>query len=68
MHARSIAVLDPAHSVFAVFIATISALSVPPRTQQADPPAVSAAALPAALCGITEVLSQDCESISEATK
>ncbi|WP_263351237.1 hypothetical protein [Acidicapsa acidisoli] len=45
MRARSIAVLGPAYSVFPVFIATIAALSVPLSTQQADPPAISAAAL-----------------------
>jgi len=46
MHARSIAVLGPAYSVFAVFIATIAALSMPMHLQQADPSAVSAVAPP----------------------
>ena len=46
MRARSIAVLGPAYSVFPVFIPTIAAFHVSLRTQQADTPAVSAAALP----------------------
>ena len=37
MRARSIAVLDPAYSVFAVFIATIATHSVPLRTRRRVP-------------------------------
>jgi|GEM_PF-5352237 len=47
MRARSIAVLGPAYFAFAVSIATIAALGVPLRAQQAHTPAVSAAILPA---------------------
>jgi hypothetical protein len=44
MRARNIAVDSSACSAFAAFIATISALSVPPPAPQADTPAVSATA------------------------
>lgn len=46
MHARRNVVLGSAYSAFAVYIATIAALSVPLRAQQADTTAVSATARP----------------------
>jgi hypothetical protein len=64
---RSIAVLGPAYSVLAVFIPKIAALRLPLRNPQAATPAVSAAA-PPPFARITEVLSEDYESIMEAAK
>ena len=67
MHARSIAVLGPAHSVLAVFIPKSAALRLLARNQQAATPAVSATA-PPRFARITEILSEDYESTKEAPK